>query len=180
MARTAPARRVSGSWRTVLGFLRRRDFLVTSEGLRQLIDKHLPYRNLEEAKIPVHIVGTDILSGETVVLSKGPAARAILASTAIPPAFAPVKFEHLHLADGAITSNTPAKVAVAQGAQRLIVLPTGYACALELPPAGAIAYALHALTLLIARQLLSELEGLDQRVDYFIVPPLCTVEGVAL
>ena len=41
------------TWRSVFGFVRRRDFLVTSEGLRQLIDKHLPYRNLEEAKIPV-------------------------------------------------------------------------------------------------------------------------------
>ncbi len=165
------------TWRSVLGFVRRRDFLVTSEGLRQIVDKHLPYRDLEEAKIPVHIVATDILSGETVVLSKGPAAQAILASAAIPPAFAPVKFENLYLADGAISSNTPVKVAVALGARRLIILPTGYACAREFPPAGALANALHALTLLIARQLLSELEGLDPRVDYFIVPPLCPLTG---
>jgi NTE family protein len=165
------------TWRSVLGFVRRRDFLVTSEGLRQIVDKHLPYRNLEEAKIPVHIVATDILSGETVVLSKGPAAQAILASAAIPPAFAPVKFENLYLADGAISSNTPVKVAVALGARRLIILPTGYACARQSPPSGALANALHALTLLIARQLLSELEGLDPRVDYFIVPPLCPLTG---
>lgn len=165
------------TWRSVLGFVRRRDFLVTSEGLRQIVDKHLPYRNLEEAKIPVHIVATDILSGETVVLSKGPAAQAILASAAIPPAFAPVKFENLYLADGAISSNTPVKVAVALGARRLIILPTGYACARESPPSGALANALHALTLLIARQLLSELAGLDPQVDYFIVPPLCPLTG---
>jgi hypothetical protein len=44
-------------------------------------------------------------------------------------------------------------VAVAQGAQRLIVLPTGYACALDKPPVGAVANALYALTLLVARQL---------------------------
>ena len=165
------------TWRSVLGFVRRRDFLATSEGLRQLVDRHLPYRNLEEAKIPVHIVATDILSGETVVLSKGPAAQAILASAAIPPAFAPVKFENLYLADGAISSNTPVKVAVALGARRLIILPTGYACARQSPPEGAVANALHALTLLIARQLLSELEGLDPRIDYFIVPPLCPLAG---
>jgi NTE family protein len=165
------------TWRSVFGFVRRRDFLATSEGLRQLVDRHLPYRNLEEAKIPVHIVATDILSGETVVLSKGPAAQAILASAAIPPAFAPVKFENLYLADGAISSNTPVKVAVALGARRLIILPTGYACARQSPPEGAVANALHALTLLIARQLLSELEGLDPRIDYFIVPPLCPLAG---
>jgi len=122
------------TWKTLYGFIRRRDFLVTSQGLRSLIDAHLPYRNLEDAKIPIHVVATDILSGETVVLSKGPACDAILASAAIPAAFAPVHFESLYLADGAISSNTPVCVAAALGAKRLIILPTGYACALQAPP----------------------------------------------
>lgn len=165
------------TWRTLIGFIRRRDFLVTSDGLRQLIDTYLPYRNLEDAKIPIHVVATDILSGETVVLSRGSAADAILASAAIPAAFAPVHFESLYLADGAISSNTPVRVAVALGAQRLIILPTGYACARQKPPEGAVANALHALTLLIARQLISDLEGLDQRIDYFVLPPLCPLAG---
>jgi NTE family protein len=165
------------TWRTLLSFVRRRDFLVASEGLRQLIDTYLPYRNLEDAVIPIHIVATDILSGETVVLSKGSATQAILASTAIPAAFAPVQFERLYLADGAISSNTPVKVAVALGAQRLIILSTGYACARQSPPAGAMANTLHALTLLIARQLISELESLDPKIDYFVLPPLCPLGG---
>jgi NTE family protein len=165
------------TWRTLLGFLRRRDFLVAADGVRALIDTHLPYRNLEQAKIPVHVVATDLLSGETVVLSRGPVAQAVLASTAIPAAFAPVRLESFYLADGAITCNTPVKVAVACGARRLIVLPTGYACALEAPPTGAIACALHALTLLIARQLLHELNGLSADIEYFVVPPLCPLLG---
>src|ERR1041384_4178161 len=106
------------TWRTLLGFLRRRDFLVASDGLRRLINTHLPYRNLEDAKIPVHVVATDIISAETVVLSKGPACQAILASAAIPAAFAPVQWADLFLADGAISSNTPVRVAVANGAER--------------------------------------------------------------
>src|SRR3954464_1880472 len=165
------------TWRTLLGFIRRRDFLVTSDVLRQLIETHLPYRNLEDAKIPVHVVATDILSAETVVLSKGPACEAILASAAIPAAFAPVRVHDLFLADGAISSNTPVRVAVAQGARRLIILPTGYACARQTPPVGAVASALHALTLLIARQLISELEGLPPHVDYYVLPPLCPLDG---
>ena len=146
------------TWGTLFGFLRRRDFLATSSALRRLIDTHLPYRNLEDALIPVHITATDILSAETVVLSQGPAADAILASAALPPAFPPVHLGKLYLADGAITSNTPVKTAVARGAKRLIVLPTGYACALQEPPRGAVAAALHALTLLIARQLIDEVD----------------------
>jgi NTE family protein len=163
--------------RVLLGLMRRRDFLLGSEGLYRLVYTHLPYRNLEDAKIPVHIVATDLLSGEAVILSKRPAAQAIIASTAIPAAFAPVRFDRLYLADGAISSCTPVKVAVTQGAKRLIVLPTGYACARETPPQGAVANALHALTLLISRQVRNELESLDPTVDFHVAPPLCPLIG---
>jgi NTE family protein len=165
------------TWRTLMSFLWKRDFLIPHDGLQKLIDDHLPYRDLQDAKLPVHIVTTDLVSGDSVVLSEGPAAQAIIASTAIPGAFAPVRYKDLYLADGAISSNTPIRVAIEKGAQRLIILPTGYACATQAPPTGAVASALHALTLLIARQLVSELEGLDPSIEYFVVPPLCPLVG---
>ena len=129
---------------------------MESEGLYRLVRAHLPYQNLQDAKIPVHIVATDLVSGDAVILSEGPAAQAIVASTAIPAAFAPVQLDRLYLADGAITSCTPVHQAVALGSTRLIVLPTGYACAREAPPQGAVANALHALTLLTTRQVLGD------------------------
>jgi len=165
------------SWRTVLSFLWRRDFLIPHDGIRKLIDDHIPYRNLQDAKLPLHIVTTDIVTGDSVVLSEGPIAEAIVASTAIPGAFAPVHYRDHYLADGAISSNTPIQVAVNKGARRLIILPTGHACATEKPPVGAVANALHALTLLIARQLVSELESLGPEIEYFVVPPLCPLVG---
>lgn len=165
------------SLRTLAGFLWRRDFLISHDGLRKLVDDHLPYKNLEDAKIPVHIVTTDIVSGDAVVLSQGSAVEAIVASTSIPGAFAPVKHDGLYLADGAISSNTPIRTAIDKGAMRLIILPTGYACAGHAPPAGAVANALHALTLLIARQMTTELEYLDPAIDYSVVPPLCPLVG---
>src|SRR5580692_3407117 len=165
------------TWRTLFGFIRRRDFLISHDGIQKLVDDHLPYRNLQDAKLPVHIVTTDIVSGDSVVLSEGSAAQAIIASTAIPGAFAPVRYKDFYLADGAISSNTPIKVAVAKGANRLIILPTGYACSTHTPPTGAVATALHALTLLIARQLVGELEDIDPGIEYFVVPPLCPLVG---
>jgi NTE family protein len=165
------------NWRTLFGFIWRRDFLIPHNGIEKLIDDHLPYRNLQDAQLPVHIVATDIVSGDSVVLSEGPAVQAVVASTAIPGAFAPIRYKNLYLADGAISSNTPVKVAVAKGARRLIILPTGYACALDAPPVGAVANALHALTLLIARQLVGELEDLPADIEYFVVPPLCPLVG---
>ena len=165
------------TFRTLLGFLWRRDFLVSHDGIRKLLDDHLPYRNLEEAKLPVHIVTTDIITGDSVVLSEGSAAEAIVASTAIPGAFTPVRYRDHFLADGAISSNTPIRIAVNQGATRLIILPTGHACAADAPPVGAVASALHALTLLIARQLVIELENLPPSIEYYVVPPLCPLVG---
>jgi len=165
------------TWRTLLGFLWRRDFLVPQDGIRKLLDDHLPYRNLEEAKLPVHIVATDIVTGDSVVMSEGSAAEAIVASTAIPGAFTPVHYRDHFLADGAISSNTPIRIAVRQGATRLIILPTGHACAADKPPVGAVANALHALTLLIARQLVIELESLPSSIEYYVVPPLCPLVG---
>jgi NTE family protein len=165
------------NWRTLLGFLRRRDFLIPHDGIQKLIDDHLPYRNLQDAELPIHIVATDIVTGDSVVLSEGPAAQAIIASTAIPGAFAPVPYKNFYLADGAISSNTPIKIAIAKGATRLIILPTGYACSTDTPPTGAVANALHALTLLIARQLVSELEDIGPEIEYYVVPPLCPLVG---
>ena len=125
----------------------------------------------------MHIVTTDIISGDSVVLSEGSTAEAIVASTAIPGAFSPIRYKDYYLADGAISSNTPIQVAVKKGARRLIILPTGHACATQAPPVGAVANALHALTLLIARQLVSELEALGPDIEYFVVPPLCPLVG---
>ena len=163
--------------RSLLTFLWRRDFLIPHDGVRKLIEDHIPFRRLEQAPLPVHIVTTDIISGDSVVLSEGSTSDAIVASTAIPGAFSPVHYRDYYLADGAISSNTPVRVAVAKGARRLIVLPTGHACANDAPPVGAVANALHALTLLIARQLVIELENLGPEIEYYVIPPLCPLVG---
>lgn len=154
-------------------FAWRRDYLVESDGLSHLIARNLPYERLEAAAVPLHIVATDVLSGEAVVLSSGPAVPAILASCAIPAAFAPVRIGRQHLADGGVASNTPVKVAVGLGAERLIVLPTGFSCALPTPPDRALGSLLHSLTLLTSRQLVLELESLAPEIDYHVVPSLC-------
>lgn len=147
--------------------------LVDSSGLRRLIEHHLPYCELENAALPIHIAATELLSGASVQLSSGPAVEAILASCAIPAAFPPVCVGQNYLIDGAIASNTPIISAVQLGASRLIVLPTGFACALKAPPATAIANALHALNLLVAHQLVRDLEQLAGQVEVTTVPPLC-------
>ena len=65
--------------------------------------------------------------------------------------------------------------AVELGARRLIVLPTGFACALKEPPTTAIGSALHAINLLIAHQLVRDLEQMSGQVEVITVPPLCPI-----
>jgi NTE family protein len=159
----------------VLGFLRGRSSLVDPAPLRALIARELPYARLEDARIPCRVIASNVLDGSEVVISTGSAVDALLASAAIPGVFPPVELDGRHLIDGGIASNTPLSTAIELGAKRVIVLPTGYACALTKPPAGALAVALHALTLLIARQLVVDVLRLRERAELLVVPPLCPI-----
>jgi NTE family protein len=159
--------------RSVMGLIGRRNYMVDPCGVRRLLEDNLPYGELERASIPLHVVATDVLGGAAVRLSAGPAVEAVLASCAIPAAFPPVRIDERYLMDGAVASNTPIRLAMELGASRLIVLPTGYACALQSPPRGAIAIMLHAITLLTAHQLVTELERYSGQVEIVTVPPLC-------
>ena len=165
--------------RTWVRIVVKRDFLLDPGDLQALIEGNLPYRRLEDAAVPIHIVTTDFLTGAMRILSTGPAAQAVVASCAIPAAFPSVEIDGRHLVDGGITSNTPIKLARDLGATRLIILPTGHACALKVPPKGAIGSALHALTLLVARQIVHELELLAGDCDYHVAPSLCPLATTA-
>ena len=155
----------------------RRDYLVDPSGLRRLLEKHLPYRLLEQAPLPMHVVATDMLLGQEVLISSGPTVDAVLASTAIPGVFPPVWLNGRELIDGGVANNTPISSALALGAQRIIVLPTGFACALKGLPKSAIGRALHALSLLVARQLVSDIERFNGNAALHVVPPLCPVDS---
>ena len=159
--------------RSVLGWFAQGGHLVESAGLRQLLERHLPYQRLESAALPIHIVASDMINGNEVVLSRGPAVDAILASAAIPGVFAPVRIDGRMLVDGGVANNAPISTAVRLGATRVIVLPTGFACALKSPPSSAVARAMHALSLLVARQLVQDAERFAAKVELRIVPSLC-------
>jgi len=158
----------------VTGLFGRRGYLVDPRGLRRVLERHLAYRALEDAALPVHIVASDIVSSREVVLSTGSPVDAVLASTAIPGVFPPVRIGLHSLVDGGVANNAPVSVAVALGAKRVIVLPTGFACAAGPAPRGAIARAMHALSMLVAGQLTRDAEHWAySHIELHIVPSLC-------
>ena len=159
-----------------LNLVLRRGHLFENGPLRALLERHIRYRRLEDAAIPVHVVASDVLTGEEVVLSRGPVVEAILASAAIPGLFPPVRIGGRDLVDGGVANNTPISTAIRMGATRVIVLPTGFACALSRPPRGIATRAMSAISHLIARQLVADIEHYAPRAHISVVPSLCPLD----
>jgi NTE family protein len=164
---------------SLLAVLGRRDHLVAAEFLRSLLESELPCQSLEAVRVPCYVVATNVLTGAEVAMSSGPITPALLASAAIPGVFPSVAIDGDYLIDGGVANNTPISTAVRLGATRIIVLPTGMSCALPKPPRGAIAVALHALNLLVMRQLVSDIEYFSGKVELVVLPPLCPVAVTA-
>jgi NTE family protein len=78
--------------------------------------------------------------------------------------------------DGGVANNTPISHAIDLGAERIYVLPAGHACALEEAPGGALAMALHAISLLTQRRLIDDIERHRGRAKLIVLPPPCPLE----
>jgi NTE family protein len=163
--------------RDLLRIVTRRAYVVDPTALRRLLERHLPFRLLEQSTIPMHVVATDMVLGVERVLSAGSVVDAVMASAAIPGVFPPVRIGDRDLIDGGVANNTPISSALALGATRIVVLPTGFACALRTIPNSAIGRALHALSLLVTRQLVNDIERFGANAALHVVPPLCPVNS---
>lgn len=81
--------------------------LMSHQQIGTLITKTIGNKNIEDSPMPLAIVSTNIVSGQRHVFHKGPVAQAVLASTAIPGIFQPVKLDGSILVDGGLVENVP-------------------------------------------------------------------------
>lgn len=165
-----------GPLRGALGYYGLRNSLVRPEPLRQLIQRHVSFARLEDALIPLHVVATDVRTGVEVILSRGSAVDAVLASAAVPGIFPPVHIDGRDLMDGGVSNNTPISHAVGLGATTVYVLPAGFACALPHAPKSALGMALQALTLMVGWRLSLDIERYERTCTLHVVPPLCPLD----
>jgi len=160
-------------------FLGQRTHFVPDTGLRALLADRLPIGRLEDAEIPLIVVTADALSGEEVLLTEGDAVDAITASASLPAIFPPVTMRvdgrDRLLVDGAVINNTAITTAIDAGATDVWVMSTGYSCDLTEPPSTAIAAALHAVSLMVQRRFVLEMEANTYSVPLHLVPPPCPV-----
>lgn len=154
---------------TLLGLLGRRDHLVAADGLTRWLETHLPYRHLEEARLPLTVTATDFHTGEAVYLSSGPAIPALVASCAIPGIFPPVSHAGRLLIDGGLSVSTPIDRAVAGGAERVYVLPTLHS-GVTPRPGRAVDVALRSLNLLLGNVRRRALLPWSDQVEIWTLP----------
>lgn len=161
--------------RGFLGFVGRQQSLISDRGLRRLLGQHLAFDRLEDARLDLHVIAVDVLTGRDVRLSRGSAIDAVVASAAIPGIFPPVEIDGRPYIDGGVVNNTPISHAHDLGADTVWVLPAGYACSLPSPPKGSLGMALHGLSVLVQHRLAADVAHYEPLLDLRVVPPLCPV-----
>ena len=76
----------------------------------------------DELPIPFRAIGTDLETGDAVVMDNGDLVNAVRASMAVPGVFAPVSYGERSLIDGGIAVNLPVDIARQWGAKRIIAV----------------------------------------------------------
>jgi NTE family protein len=153
------------------GLLGRSNHFISNDNLREVIQRHIPYRRLEEAKLPLHVVATELKSGRATIMNTGPAVPALLASCAIPGVFPPVTIGRRDYVDGGVANHTPVTVAIELGATRIFVLPVGYPW-LNREPTNALGMALHALARIVEQKLDADVAAHREVADIHVLPAL--------
>ena len=91
--------------------------ILSNEPVAEVLKKHIGKdANIEDARLPLAVVATDIGNGERVVFRSGRLSQAVMASTCVPGVFAPVEWDGRLLVDGGLVENVPVSPLKAMGA----------------------------------------------------------------
>jgi NTE family protein len=79
-------------------------------------------REFDELPLPYRAIGTDLSTGEAVIIASGSLPMAMRASMAIPGFFSPVHLDDRSLVDGGLSMNLPVELALDFGADVIIAV----------------------------------------------------------
>lgn len=113
------------SRRTWMDFTFPRMGLIAGDRLEQLMHLLTARRSFEDLSIPLAAVAADLYVGERVILDRGPIARAVRASCAIPGIFSPVEIDGKLLVDGGVLERVPISTVKEMGADFVIAVDVG-------------------------------------------------------
>lgn len=95
------------SWKDITSLSISKYGLMSNTKIAQFMRQNIGDVNIENARIPLAIMATNIATGEKVVLKQGSVATAVMASSCIPGIFKPIVIDNIMLVDGAISENVP-------------------------------------------------------------------------
>jgi NTE family protein len=94
--------------------------MASNERLEDFLRRFTAVRDFADLKIPLCIVASDLLTGESVHFTKGEIGPALRASCAYPGLFLPVEHANHFLVDGFLTESVPAQAVREMGAEFVI------------------------------------------------------------
>lgn len=164
-------------WVAARGVLGRSDHIVSPGPLERWLRSANRLHRLEDGALALTVVTTDLETGEEVLLDRGPTVKALMASSAMPGVFPPVRLAERWLIDGSIAMDTPIGPAVAAGASEVWVLQSVPAGPVT-RPRGALDVMLRSSAILLSRHHDVRVGTWSGHCRLFIVPvPL--VRGVS-
>ena len=95
---------------------------LRGEALARYVNSQVSGKLIEQMKIPLGIVATDLHSGEPVLFRRGNTGSAVRASSAVPAVFQPVKIGTREYVDGGLVSPVPVRQAKEMGANVVIAV----------------------------------------------------------
>jgi NTE family protein len=147
-------------------------YLLGTHGLVRMIDQEFgPDARVEDAAVPLAIVAADAATGERVVIRSGPLKPALLASTAVPGVFPPVKVEGRLLIDGGIVANADLDAAHEGGATDILAIDLSGATSRP-GPNDLPSLLEQAVSLSLAAQTNLRLRALPRRLRVAVLRPL--------
>jgi NTE family protein len=100
--------------------------LYGDTGLRQLLVRLVGDLTFADLGLPLRVIAANLTDGARTIFNTGPLAPTMLASSAIPGIFPPVRVGGSVYVDGGALDNVSLDVALALGARRLFILDVGY------------------------------------------------------
>ena len=96
--------------------------LIRGEALARYVRDHTGSRSIEQMRIPLGIVATDLDSGAPILFQVGDPGVAVRASSAVPAVFLPVRIGSREYVDGGLVAPVPVRFARQMGADLVIAV----------------------------------------------------------
>jgi NTE family protein len=109
--------------------------LLRGEALARYVRQAVAGKRIEQMKIPLGILATDLGSGQGVLFRRGDTAQAVRASSAVPGVFSPVAILGREYVDGGLVAPVPVRHAREMGAEVVLAVDIS-ADPADLPASG--------------------------------------------